>query len=269
MKIVFLGGGNMSGAVIEGLLAQGVAAGELAVMDRHPEKLARFAERGVGTHATPGAWIAEGQVVVLGVKPQGLQACLKEAAAFINDQAVVLSMAAGVTVDALQAWCGTQRIVRAMPNTPAKVGKGFTGLFARALVSDEDKARAERVMSAVGRCAWVSEENMLHAITAGTGSGPAYVFLFMQSLAEALERQGLDKELAKELALSTVEGAAALARQSNESFAQLRANVTSRGGTTAQAIAVFESEHWPEIIDKAAQACAECSKQMSQMFAEH
>ena len=265
VRIAFLGGGNMSSAVLDGLLADGFAPQCLAVMDRHPEKLARFAAQGVAAHLEPGAWLSEVDVVVLGVKPQGLEACIKAAAPFVNKSALIVSMAAAVSVRALQGWLPNP-VVRTMPNTPAKVKKGMTALFASADATDAHKLLAEDVMRAVGRVDWVEREEDLHLVTGGTGSGPAYVFLFMQGLAEALVREGLSPEHARELSLSTVEGAAALARATGEDFAVLRANVTSKGGTTAKAIEAFEAHDLRGIIAEAVAACVARSREMAGLF---
>ena len=179
----------------------------------------------------------------------------------------MLSIAAAVRADVIADWLGTRRVVRCIPNTPAMVGKGFSGLFAAPQATKDDRYRAQCVMQTVGALEWVESEDDLHLVTAGPGSGPAYVFLFMEALADALMQEGLSPEKAKEFALSTVEGAAALARTSGEAFDVLRHNVTSKGGTTAKAIEAFEAHDLRGTVKAAVQACRTRSEEMSELFA--
>ena len=245
----------MARAIVAGLVASGIPGDDVTVMDRHPEKLAKLNEQfGVRMQTALGDWVSELDIVVLAVKPQGLKDFCLEAASHISAQTTVLSIAAAVPAEAIVGWLGTKRLVRAMPNTPAMVGKGFTGLFASNGADEEDCRRAEAVVRTVGAFEWVNRESDLHLVTAGPGSGPAYVFLFMEALADALEEEGLDPDKAKEFALSTVEGAAALARTSGEPFSVLRQNVTSKGGTTAKAIEAFEAHDLRGTVKAAVQA---------------
>ena len=267
LKIGFLGGGNMAGAIAAGLAANGTNPAAIAVMDRHPEKLAVLRERlGIATYEAAGDWISEMDVVVLAVKPQGLEACCAQAARWISPEATVLSIAAAVRSEVIARWLGTRRIVRAMPNTPAMAGKGFTGLYAGEGAIEVDRSRAQAILQAVGAVHWVDGEQALHLVTAGPGSGPAYVFLFMEALADALVEQGLEADAAREFALSTVEGAAALARQSARPFEELRRNVTSKGGTTAKAIEAFEARDLRGTVKAAVEACRARSCEMSDLF---
>lgn len=267
LKIGFLGGGNMARAIVAGLVSSGTDPQQVTVLDRHPEKLSALHEQfGVRTQQALGEWISELDVVVLAVKPQGLKTFCEQAAPFVSADSTVLSIAAAVSADAIAGWLHSSRIVRAMPNTPAMVQKGFTGLFASKGANEEDRRRAQAVMQTVGSFEWVSDEAQLHLVTAGPGSGPAYVFLFMEALADALQQQGLEADKAKKLALSTVEGAAALARASDESFDVLRRNVTSKGGTTAKAIEAFEAHDLRGAVLAAVKACRDRSEEMSKLF---
>lgn len=268
LKIGFLGGGNMACAIAGGLVAAGTSPDHITVMDRHPEKLAALhGSLGVNTRETLGEWVRDLDVVVLAVKPQGLKDSCLQAAAFINPASTILSIAAAVPAASIAGWLKTDRIVRAMPNTPAMVQKGCTGLYASAGAAPLDRERAQSVMQSVGTTEWVEAEEALHLVTAGPGAGPAYVFLFMEALAQALQDEGLAADKAKALALSTVEGAAALARQSGADFETLRLNVTSKGGTTAKAIEAFEAHDLRGAVKAAVKACAQRSRQMSELFA--
>lgn len=267
MRIAFVGGGNMARAIIAGLTATGFEGSSIAVKDHNTDKLeALQKDYGVCVYREDGAWISEADLVVLAVKPQGLAACLEGCARWIAPEATVLSIAAGVSTDTLRRRTGSGHIVRAMPNTPAMVRQGFTGLFAVPEATDTDRERAQTVMAAVGRCLWLDDEDAMHAVTAGPGSGVAYVFLFMQGLEEALLGQGLDADKARALTLATVRGASALADASDASFEELRARVTSKGGTTAKAIEAFEDAGLRRIIDTAAKACAARSREMAELF---
>ncbi len=267
LKIGFLGGGNMARAIVAGLVSSGTDPKLITVLDRHPEKLSALHEQfGVQTQMTLGDWISALDVVVLAVKPQGLKDFCEQAASYVSPQSTVLSIAAAVPAEAIRRWIRNDHVVRAMPNTPSMVKKGVTGLFASASADDQDRCRAQAVMQTVGTIEWLSDEAQLHLVTAGPGSGPAYVFLFMEALADALIQEGLDADKAREFALSTVEGAAALARVSGESFEVLRRNVTSKGGTTAKAIEAFEARDLRGAVQAAVKACRNRSEEMSSLF---
>ena len=266
-EIGFLGGGNMARAIAAGLVASGFDPRSVTVMDRHEEKRRALEESyGVRTEEKLGPWIEKCSLVVLAVKPQGLKDVCEEAAPSVGKDATVLSIAAAVPAASIAGWIGSEHIVRAMPNTPATVRKGLTGLFAAPGARDADRERAESVMRTVGRALWVDDEAKIHLVTAGPGSGPAYVFLFMQVLSEALQAEGLAKAEADEFALSTVEGAAALARESGEDFEALRRSVTSKGGTTAKAIEVLEAHDLAGAVREAVRACRARSEEMSTLF---
>ncbi len=255
----------MARALVSGLSKMpGVS---IAVLDRHPEKLESLKKNyGVETYEKPGDWISKADIVVLAVKPQGLKEFCASVKDFISKDSTVLSIAAGVPAKPIAEWTDSNRVVRSIPNTPAMVGKGLTGLYAAETLSEEDRMRAQTVTDAVGRSLWVDDEARLHLVTAGPGSGPSYVFLFMEAFADGLKDLGVDEVTAKEFALSTVEGAAALARASGEEFAILRANVTSKGGTTAKAIEVLEANNIRTALKEAVFACRKRSEEMGVLF---
>jgi pyrroline-5-carboxylate reductase len=257
MKITFIGGGNMAGALIGGLRASGIAASEIAVV----EPLAQARERLVSTHgvavAEDAATLAPGSdAIVLAVKPQQLPAVARALAPHVG-QAMVLSIAAGIRLADIRRWLGDRAdlaLVRSMPNTPALIGMGVSGVYAGADVGDAARALAERILSAAGKVCWVEREQLLDPVTAVSGSGPAYVFYFLEALQAAGAALGLAPETARELALETVRGAAELAARSSEDFATLRTRVTSPGGTTERALASLEADGVTAAIARALQA---------------
>lgn len=235
----------MATAIIAGLAV--LPDVNIAVLDRNEAKRRALSE---AYHVTtldvlPSAFDAN-TVVVLAVKPQQLRELCIELAPRLHG-ALVLSVAAGIRVSALARWLGGhQRIVRTMPNTPSQVGLGVTGMFAPAALDASDRERAARMMAAVGQVIWVDEEAGLDAISAISGSGPAYVFYLIEALALAAQRVGFDPATAQTLAFSTFDGAIALAKHSGLPVATLRANVTSKKGSTEQAIACFDKEQLSE-----------------------
>ncbi|MEW6445634.1 MAG: pyrroline-5-carboxylate reductase [Pseudomonadota bacterium] len=239
--IAFIGGGNMARALVGGLIRNGHPAERLCVADPNAEARDALAGLGVCALADNPQAVRQADVVVLAVKPQALGAVARELAGALDAGQLVISIAAGVRVDTLRRWLGGhQRIVRAMPNTPAMVQAGATGLHAPPGVSPEERALAETILRAVGVCVWVDSEPLLDSVTALSGSGPAYVFLVMEAIQAAGERLGLDAATARLLTLETVLGAARLALESNDEPAVLRARVTSPGGTTERGIAALE-----------------------------
>lgn len=237
MKITFLGGGNMANALIGGMLKQGFVAADLHVIDPGTEARAKLnAAYAVNCHSSAETMPAGPDILVLAVKPQQMQ----EACAPLREKlgnAVVVSIAAGLNLDTLSRFLGGHRkIVRCMPNTPALVGLGITGLYALPEVSAEEKAAADRVLRAVGSTVWIDSEAKMDGVTAISGSGPAYVFLFIEALQQAAAELGFTPEEGRQLAIETVQGAAALAAQSPDPAAVLRERVTSKGGTTEAAL---------------------------------
>jgi pyrroline-5-carboxylate reductase len=257
MNIAFLGGGNMASALIGGLLAKGFDPASISVIELNPAARERLASRfGVRVAPSPEPAIQAADTMVLAVKPQDMKAALAPIGDALRGKLVV-SIAAGITLEALSRWLGGHRkIVRCMPNTPALIGAGIAGLYAAPDVSDEERAKAQTILGAVGEVVWLREERLLDPVTAVSASGPAYVFWFIEQLAACAEQLGIPKEIAARLALQTVLGAAKLAVGSDEPPAQLRKNVTSKGGTTEAALNVFEQEKLAERFARALQAAS-------------
>lgn len=244
--VAFIGGGNMASAIIGGLLRQGMPASDIIVVE--PYEAAREAlQANFGIAALPeaGPALQRAALVVWAVKPQTFKDAAAAAAAHTR-HALHLSVAAGITTDSIAAWLGTARLVRAMPNTPALVGKGMTGLYARPEVDADGKALIARVMGSTGQLLWVEREEQLDAVTAISGSGPAYVFLFLEAMTRAGVDMGLTAKQAYQLAVATFQGGAELAARSDESPEVLRQRVTSKGGTTHAAITHMQEQQVPE-----------------------
>jgi pyrroline-5-carboxylate reductase len=258
--IGFIGGGNMASAIIGGLVKQGVSPANLTVVE--PFEASRDALRSqfkVGAIAHADKSLENADLVVWAVKPQNLREATDQAGPFCKN-ALHLSVAAGIRSDSLAQWLGTQRIVRAMPNTPALVGLGQTGLFARSGVSGNDKAWVEWLVASTGQFLWVSEETQLDAVTAVSGSGPAYVFFFIEAMEKAAIEMGMSPEHAKQLAIGTFVGASQLAQSAHEPVSVLRERVTSKGGTTHAAITALQFAQVDALFQeaiKAAQARAQ------------
>ena len=257
MRIAFLGGGNMAGALIGGLLKKGVAASSISVVELSPAARERLAARhGVHSSAAPDAATQKADTLVLAVKPQDLRPAAAALAGSVRGKLVV-SIAAGVRLDALSRWLGGHRkLVRCMPNTPALIGAGISGLYALPEVSRDERKRTETILGAVGEVVWLTEERLLDPVTAVSGSGPAYVFWFIEQLAESAKKMGIPADVASKLALHTVLGAAKLAAESEESPAELRKNVTSKGGTTEAALKVFDEEQLAQRFARALEAAS-------------
>lgn len=243
MKTAFIGGGNMASALIGGLLRRGTSAADITVIEIDAEARARIAQRhGVQTLAAPGAQLAGFDALVLAVKPQVMRTVAQSLAPFLNRQ-LVISIAAGIRTTDLARWLGGyRRLARAMPNTPALIGMGVTGLTALPEVDASGRALAGQVLEAVGEIVWCENEADIDTVTAISGSGPAYVFYFIEALQDAARQMGLNEAQARALAVSTFTGAAQLAAQSDETLATLRERVTSKGGTTAAALASFDAD---------------------------
>lgn len=244
MKIAFIGGGNMASALIGGMISQGQAATDILVVD--PDTTARekvSSQHGVQAFETAEAASLGDAVWVLAVKPQLMQTVATGLAPLLNNNPVI-SVAAGIRATDLSRWLGShQRIVRAMPNTPALIGQGITGLYGAANDQDAsaDREQAEKILGAVGPVIWVDNEADLDAVTAISGSGPAYVFRWMEAMLAAGEQLGLSSSQTQALVQQTVRGAAELAMRSDEPVGVLRENVTSKGGTTAAGLAAMNS----------------------------
>jgi len=241
MNVLFVGGGNMGRALIGGLLAQGSARDAITVVETDAAARARLeTEFGVQVAAGIAGEAARAGTVVLAVKPQHMRRAAQSLAPHLAGQ-LVISIAAGIRLADLARWLGGHtRLVRAMPNTPALIRRGIAGLFAHTSVENAQRKIAQDILGAVGEIIWCEREEQLDAITAVSGSGPAYVFYFLEAMIEAGRNLGFDPDQARRLAYATAGGAAALAEQSAEPPAVLRAQVTSKGGTTEAAVAVLE-----------------------------
>jgi pyrroline-5-carboxylate reductase len=263
MKIAFLGGGNMAGALIGGLVAKGHDASRISVIELSPAAREKLAARyPVRVTTAPDVAMKGADTLVLAVKPQDMKAALASLGSEVRG-ALVISIAAGITLDTLSRWLGGhRRIVRCMPNTPALIGAGITGLFATKEISPEEKQRAEAILGAVGEAVWVSEERLLDPVTAVSASGPAYVFWFIEQLAASAEKLGIPKDTALKLALHTVMGSARLAMEKGESPETLRKQVTSKGGTTEAALKVFDEE---KLAERFARAIAAASRRAEEL----
>jgi pyrroline-5-carboxylate reductase len=266
-SVAFIGAGNMAGAILRGLLQQGYPASKIWAADPGAEKLKALAEEtGINTTTDNSKAIAEAQVVVLAVKPQMMQQVLKPLqTGFQAHQPLVVSIAAGLTCDTLQTWLGGKLpLVRSMPNTPSLLGAGVAGLYATAEVNQEQQDWVQQISEAVGQAFWVEEESLLEAVTAVSGSGPAYYFLFTEALAAAGEKLGLPAEMALKLAENTAFGAGKMLLGTEDSPAELRAKVTSPGGTTAQAIQSFEAQGLRLMVEQAALAAAKRAQELAE-----
>lgn len=272
LKLAIIGGGNMAAAMIGGLRQRGVDDVQILVVERERERrdlLERDPE--VRTQAAVDAQLLQADIVVLAVKPMDLrEVCeaLHKEAPPAKSGALVLSIAAGIPTDPIARWCGTEAVVRAMPNTPALIGQGITGLFARPGVLDAQRAAATRVLAVLGDAFWMADEAQLDVVTAISGSGPAYVFYFMEALQEAAGRMGLEAGQARHFAIQTFVGAAQLAIQSAEPLSRLRERVTSEGGTTAAALECMERAKVGEEIIAGANAALERGREMAREFGE-
>ncbi|MEP5765792.1 MAG: pyrroline-5-carboxylate reductase [Halieaceae bacterium] len=266
LKIGFIGAGNMASSIIGGLLEQGLPAANIRASDPSMESLDRLATLApIATSQDNRDTVADADVVILAVKPQVMAevtAGIREALA--GQGAMVISIAAGITLASLEAGLGEQTpIIRCMPNTPALLQSGATALKANAATGEEQRHLAETILAAVGSVCWVEEEAQLDAVTALSGSGPAYFFLFMEAMAEAGVELGLDPNISRELAVQTGLGAARMAAVGDTSLEELRRRVTSPGGTTERAVQSFEAADLRGIVTAAMEAAAQRSREMA------
>lgn len=262
MKICFIGGGNMANALIGGLLGKHFAVSDISVVEIYAESRAKLQQQyGVRAVENLGVGIKGSDIIVLAVKPQQLREVAQQLAPLLEGQ-MLLSIAAGIRAQDLARWSGTQNIVRAMPNTPALIQSGMTGLYALPEVSDAQREQAQQILSAVGETLWLSEEAQLDAVTAISGSGPAYVFYLIEALQSAALKLGLDADAARQLSLATFLGASKLATSSTETVDVLRARVTSKNGTTERGLLSLAHNHVADHIAQAAQAAADRSREM-------
>lgn len=263
MKITFLGGGNMATALIGGMIRQGTPATAIRVIEVAAENRERLAkEFGIECIAAEDDEALDCATIVLAVKPQQMREAVAPLAGRIKSQLVV-SIAAGLRLTDIRRWLGGhKRVVRAMPNTPALIGAGVTGLFAAPAVSKSERQAAETILGAVGAVLWVEDEAMMDAVTAISGSGPAYVFYFIAALQQAAVQIGFTVDQARKLSLDTFLGAVRLADQSGEDVSVLRDRVTSKGGTTEAALMAMDSENIAAAIARAVEAARERSREL-------
>ena len=265
-RLAFIGGGNMASAIIGGLIKQGLSPSHIAVVEPFAEARARLlAQFGVQAREHADAALQGATLVIWAVKPQTFRDAAALTGAF-TAKALHLSVAAGIRSDSIAQWLGTERVVRAMPNTPALVGRGISGLFARAAVTAQDKEVVQSVIATTGEHLWVGTEAQLDAVTALSGSGPAYVFYFLEAMVQAGAGMGLSPQDARQLAISTFSGAAELARQSSEPIEVLRERVTSKGGTTYAALSAMEHHGIKPHFVQAMQAACERARELGDEF---
>ena len=270
-QISFIGGGNMAQALLGGLLNAGHDPAQLAAADPFDQAREAIARKGVRASASNAEVAHTADVIVLAVKPQVLTNVLSDMAASIPPNALLLSIVAGMPIKVITAACrasadAKRAIVRCMPNTPALLGKGVTGMYANAAVSQEQKQLAEQIATATGDWVWVNGEADLDAVTAVSGSGPAYFFYLMEAMVAAGIEQGLEPELAAKLTIATATGAAAMAAQPGADPGVLRQNVTSPGGTTERALRLFDDAQMSATIRSALKGAAERSAELAREF---
>ena len=269
IELTVLGGGNMGRALIGGLLRHGMRAEQISVGESQEGARATLSrELGIAATTDNAAAIRNADLIVLAVKPQDVGAVLAPLASQLQRRhPIVLSIAAGVRIQALERWCGPGiPVIRAMPNRPALVGAGATGLFAPAQVDAAHRATAAQIMRAVGEVVWVATEDALDVVTALSGSGPAYFFLLAQCLAQAGVELGLEPETARRLSIATLHGAGLLAHGSDGDLARLRAEVTSKGGTTEAALRVLQGAGFNELIARAVAAAAQRGRELAEQL---
>lgn len=268
MKLAFIGGGNMAAALIGGMLKQGFAAHDIAVAEIDPERCAWLHQQFGVAAGERIADLAAADVIVLAVKPQQMREVLRGLPALRLNQ-LMLSIAAGIRAKDISRWLhGHPAVVRTMPNTPALIGAGVTGLYALPNVGKPQRDQAQQIMEAVGTAVWLETENQIDAVTAISGSGPAYVFYFIEALEEAAIELGLPPLAARRLVLHTFHGAARLAMGEATGPAELRARVTSKGGTTERGLLALEQAEVRQAIVRAAAAAAARAHEMGELFGE-
>jgi pyrroline-5-carboxylate reductase len=264
--LAFIGGGNMASAIIGGLIKQGTPPSRILVVEPFEEARQRLQSQfGVSVMPSANTGLAEAGLIVWAVKPQTFKEAAQQTRTFCIN-ALHLSVAAGIRSDSIANWLDTERVVRAMPNTPALVGLGQTGLFARPAVTASDKTWIEQVIATTGALLWVKDEPLLDAVTAISGSGPAYVFFFIEAMVEAGVKMGLTAEQATQLAIGTFEGASQLAKTASEPPSVLRERVTSKGGTTYAALTSMQSAHIGELFQTALQAAQHRAHELGDEF---
>ncbi|KJH76380.1 pyrroline-5-carboxylate reductase [Pseudomonas sp. ES3-33] len=268
-RIAFIGAGNMAASLIGGLRAKGLEAELIRASDPGAETRSKVAaEHGIAVFADNAEAIKDAEVVVLAVKPQAMKAVCEALRPNLKPNQLVVSIAAGITCASMNNWLGAQPIVRCMPNTPALLRQGVSGLFATAEVSAEQRQQAEELLSAVGIALWLDEEQQLDAVTAVSGSGPAYFFLLIEAMTAAGVKLGLPADIAAQLTVQTALGAAHMAVASDVDAAELRRRVTSPAGTTEAAIKSFQAGGFEALVEKALGAAAHRSAEMAEQLGQ-
>ena len=269
-SIVFIGGGNMASCLVGGMIAQGFKQDKITVSEpRQGNRKHLETKFGICVTDNNQTAVAGADVVVLAVKPQIMRKVCLDLAANLNPKTVVVSIAAGISINALQGWLGqTVPIIRAMPNTPSLVLTGATGLYANHLTQQSQKDVVNYIFEAVGYSCWVDDEKLIDSVIAVSGSGPAYFFRILEIMKSIGQELGLPEELAGNLAKQTALGAAKMASQSELNPSQLREQVTSPGGTTERALAVFQSEDLEYVFRRAMTSASERSKEMAKDFSD-
>ena len=265
-RLAFIGGGNMASCIIGGLINNNYPATRIMVSDPTPGKLAELEQQftiAVSDSNSEACQWAE--IVILAVKPQVMKTVTAEIKSGLTHNPLIISIAAGITSRQLANWLeGDRALIRTMPNTPALIQKGATGLYATPAVSAQQRTQAETILKAVGCTVWVEDESLIDTVTAVSGSGPAYFFLLMEAMIDAGVKQGLTRPVAEQLTLQTALGAAELATNSDVDVAELRRRVTSPGGTTEQAISYFQRANFAALVEGAMEVCTDRSRQLAE-----
>lgn len=268
--IAFIGGGNMATSIVGGLINNAFPAKKIAISEPNSELATKLvAQYKIHLAKSNADACSTCDVIVLAVKPQIIKQVCEEISPQLNDNHLIISIAAGINSASLEQWLGKPAIVRTMPNTPALICEGACGLFARKEVSDAQREIADQIMMSVGITAWVKDEDLIDSVTAISGSGPAYFFLMIEAMIDAGEKLGLDHETSSTLALQTAYGAAKLAQRSDVDIKELRRRVTSPKGTTEKAIESFEKDNFRQSVEHAMNACATRAKSLAEELGKH
>jgi pyrroline-5-carboxylate reductase len=267
-SVAFVGAGNMTGSMIGGLLAAGFPVGSLAAADPLEANRNRLGARGVRVSESNREAVAGADVIVLAVKPQVLRSVCEDLAGCLTDEQVLISIAAGIPAASVVRWLGEgPRVVRCMPNTPALLGEGASALCPHGDVPEHQREQAAAVLGAVGRVCWIEDEDLMHAVTALSGSGPAYFFQFMEAMIASAVTMGLDEETARTLCAQTCAGAGQMLLQGDSSAAELRQRVCSPGGTTERAVESFTAARLDTVVDAAMVAALNRSRELQEELA--
>lgn len=271
LKLAFIGGGNMARSLISGLIKHGYEKEKISVSNRSKEKLIALEQDfSIKTSQDNYDVAKDADIIILAVKPQFMSDMLTELSSKITNYSnkLIISLAAGMTIERLSKLMNNhKKIIRVMPNTPALIGFGITGMYAEQTVSQEEKNYASSILSAVGKAVWVDKESDINIVTAASGSGPAYFFLFMEYMIRTTKELGLSEEVSRELVQQTALGASQMVIQNNTtSLETLRAQVTSKGGTTHAAITTFEQNELEKIVKKSMNAAMNRAEEMQKLF---